>query len=162
MLALLKRYYPVLLALVGVALLVGAGYWIASNRAELKQAQNDLANTNAALMASEKARAESWAEQLRLAAIDKKHYEEYSNARKENAALRDRIATGADRVYIRTTNCSSLPGATTTTSVDDETGYAELNREDAANLIGIANDGDDAIRQLTALQEWVREVSTKE
>ena len=159
MMTLLKRYYPVLLALAGALLLVGAGYKIASDRANLQKTQADLSRTQEQLRASEKARADSAAEQKRLADLDKKYYEEYSNAQRENADLRARIAAGGDRVYIRTkTACSGLPGTPAAPGVDDETGYAELNPADAANLVGIANDGDDAIRQLTALQEWVREV----
>lgn len=159
MLMLLKRYYPVLLALVGVLLLIGVGYKIASDRSALNQARADLAQTQSALSASEKARADALEEQKRLATIDKKHYEEYSNAQRENANLRARIAAGGDRVYIRTkTNCACLPGAATAPGVDDAAGYAELDPADAANLIGIAADGDAAIRQLTALREWVREV----
>ena len=159
MLTLLKRYYPALLALAGVVLLVGVGYKIASDRADLKQARTELSQTQEQLRASEKSRADAVAEQKRLAAIDKKHYEEYSNAQKENADLLARLAAGTDRVYIRTkTNCGGLPGTATAARVDDETGYAELDPAVAADLAGIAADGDAAIRQLTALQEWVRAV----
>lgn len=159
MITILKRYWPVLLVLAVALLLVGAGYKIASDRADLKQARADLEYVQTALSVSEKARADSAAEQKRLADLDKKHYEEYSNAQRENADLRARIAAGGDRVYVRTkTACSGESGSTTAARVDDAAGYAELDPTDAANLIGIAADGDAAIRQLTALQEWVSEV----
>ena len=115
--------------------------------------------TAAALASSEQARKIEQAWQTKGAAIDKKYQEELTHAQQENADLQRRLATGADRVYVRVANCASVSGATTAPGVSHTAATAELDPAVAASLAGIAADGDDAIRQLTALQEWVREVA---
>ena len=154
----LKRFLPWLLVLAGVALLVGAGYRWGAGNVQAKWDADKAKQAAAALTASEQARKTEQTWQTKSAAIDKKYQEELTYAQKENADLQRRLAAGADRVYVRVANCAGLPGAATTAGGTHAAATAELDPAVAADLAGIANDGDDAIRQLTALQEWVREV----
>jgi phosphomannomutase len=74
----------------------------------------------------------------------------------DSAAVRA-LDSGVRRVRIAVTRCDpnpTAPGATPT-RVDD-TPSAELPGPIAATLYAIAADGDQAIRQLTALQAWAR------
>lgn len=138
-------------AAIAIAALVaafGAGFWLsdtmASNR--VLRAQNE------AMAASIEA---SNTMQAKLSALDAKHTEELNHARAENDKLRTDLAAGSKRVRVAVTDCKPA----TTARVDDAASTAELDPKVAADLAGIAADGDAAIRQLTALQEWIKTVS---
>ncbi len=51
-----------------------------------------------------------------------------------------------------------VPAAAGTGSVDHAAGRADLDPGDSAAILGVANRGDDAIRQLTACQAYVKKV----
>lgn len=96
--------------------------------------------------------------QDRINQIDKDRTKEAENAKKEIATLRDSIRSGERRLYIRTktpTEGSICPG------VGDGETRAEINREDAENLVSIAGDGDAAIIQLGAAQDIIRALTEK-
>lgn len=120
-----------------------AGYWLSGTLHD----NESLRAANAAVVAQKHAE-----DKLRtaLATVDKKHFEELKNARTENDKLRLDLAAGTKRVRVAVRDCK----ATSTASLDDATSTAELDGAIAAAITGIANDGDDAIRQLTALQDW--------
>lgn len=83
------------------------------------------------------------------------------NANSENARLRDSIGSGTKRVYVAAKCPASSGGVSNspaTAGVDNATGQAELDPAIAKSLVGIAGDGDSAIRQLTALQQYVTDV----
>lgn len=95
--------------------------------------------------------------QKRLAAIDLNGYREYQNAKAESDRLRDDLGTGARRLWVRV----KLPGCADRTGghapagcVDDGTAIAELDAAFARSLLGIAVDGDRAIRKMTGLQGY--------
>lgn len=46
-------------------------------------------------------------------------------------------------------------GTSATTGLDDAEARAELDPASAQRIVAIPGDGDDAIRALTALQDWV-------
>lgn len=121
----------------------GAGYWLSGtlHDNESLRAANDAAVANK--LADDKLRDT-------LAAKDKKHFEELSNARIENDKLRLDLAAGTKRVRVAVSNCK----ATTTASVDDAAGTAELLPADAENIFRITGEADRAAIQLTALQNW--------
>lgn len=138
-------------AAVTIAALVaafGAGFWLSDMMAD-----NDaLRAKNEAMAASIEA---SNAMQAKIAEIDAKHTEEMNNARAENDKLRLDLAAGTKRVRVAVRDCRPAE----TTGMDDAASTAELDGKVAAALAGIAADGDAAIRQLTALQEWAKTVT---
>lgn len=76
-------------------------------------------------------------------------------AKLEAANLRASIAAGNKRLSVRT-----VPGTcrvstdTGTASMDHEASRADIDPGDAADIIAILARGDEAIRQLNALQDW--------
>lgn len=137
-----------MIAIAAISAAFGAGYLLSGTLHD----NESLRAANAAAVAQKQAD-----DKLRaaLATVDKKHFEELSNARIENDKLRHDLATGAKRVRVAVRDCK----ATGTSSLDDATSTAELDGAIAASITGIANDGDDAIRQLTALQDWAKTVT---
>lgn len=88
-----------------------------------------------------------------LADLDTQHTQERERANQTNASLRADVAAGQRRLSILATSCSA--GSATAAGVDHAEARAELDPAAAERIVAIANYGDDAIRQLTALQEWV-------
>lgn len=126
----------------------GAGYWLSGSLHDNESLRAANADYVAQKRADDKLRAE-------LAAKDKKHFEELSNARIENDKLRRDLAAGTKRVRVAVRQCE--PSGTS--GVDNAAATAELDGKAAADLAGIAADGDEAIRQLTALQQWAKTVT---
>ena len=147
-------------ALIGVALLFGAGWtvrgYIADSEISALQSKYD----RAAADASEKARLaeRDWRE--RVAVIDEQHTKELQNAKAANDALRADLASGNKRVLVRASCPASggLPASAPAASVDDGAGLAQLDPTVAESMVGVTDDGDEQIRKLTALQQYVREV----
>ena len=67
------------------------------------------------------------------------------------------IESGRQRLSVLIRQCGSSE-ATGTTSVDDGAVRAELDPAHGARVIRITRDGDRAIRALSGLQDYVREV----
>lgn len=126
----------------------GAGFWLS----DMMAANDALRAKNDAMAASIEA---SNTMQAKVAELDAKHMEEMSNARAENDKLRLDLATGTKRVRVAVRDCRPAE----TASMDDAAGTAELSGAIAESMAGIAADGDAAIRQLTALQEWAKTVT---
>lgn len=89
--------------------------------------------------------------------------QENDRVKAENARLADELRTGARRVFVAAkcpaaAGSSKVPGAAPAARVDDEGARAELDPAVAQRMVGITDDGDDAIRELTALQDYVRGV----
>ncbi|MFG0353543.1 lysis system i-spanin subunit Rz [Pseudomonas sp. zbq_5] len=89
-----------------------------------------------------------------LADLDTQHTQERERANQTNASLRADVAAGQRRLSVLTTSCSPA-GSATATGLGHAEARAELDPAAAERIVRIANDGDDAIRQLTALQDWV-------
>lgn len=151
------------------AILAAWGAWaIQANRydvqiAELKRVHAEQLGEIAAKGAEQAREALDWKGRAEKATaeIDARQ-QENDRVKAENARLADELRTGARRVFVRA-KCpaaggGAVPGAAAAARVDDEGARAELDPAFAGSLAGITDDGDDAIRELTALQDYVRRV----
>lgn len=89
-----------------------------------------------------------------LADLDTQHTQERERANQTNASLRADVAAGKRRLSVLATSCAA--GSATAAGVGHAEARAELDPAAAERIVAIANDGDDAIRQLNALQDYVR------
>ncbi|MGH8387646.1 MAG: lysis system i-spanin subunit Rz [Pseudomonas sp.] len=89
-----------------------------------------------------------------LADLDTQHTQELSHAQAANQQLRTAVATGAHRLSVLAT-CPAVRATTSTARVDDAEARADIDPAAAERIVTIANDGDDAIRALSALQDYV-------
>jgi len=98
----------------------------------------------------------------RLAASDQSHHETLTNAQKDQARLRDRLATSDLRLSVLLDQGSgsgcSVPAATGTGGVDHGAVRAELDPAHAQRIIGITDAGDQGLIALAACQAYVREL----
>jgi prophage endopeptidase len=119
----------------------------------------------AAREASERAAAESEAKQAAIAALDEKHTRELENAKLENSRLAADLESGAKRLSVlvksKKAGCPTSGNNPAATSVDNGSERAELDPQASKRIVGITDDGDNAIRQLTACQEYVKEIQKK-
>ena len=88
--------------------------------------------------------------------LDTKHYEELRDAQKTIERLRADLAAGRRRLSVRVKRPVCPAKDTKTAGLDHGTTRAELDGQAAQDLIGIVAEGDQAIRQLNALQDYVR------
>ncbi len=89
-----------------------------------------------------------------LADLDTQHTQERERANQTNASLRADVAAGKRRLSVLATSCAA--GSATAPGLGHAEARAELDPAAAERIVAIANDGDDAIRQLNALQDYVR------
>lgn len=90
-----------------------------------------------------------------LAELDTQHTQERERANQTNAGLRADVAAGKRRLSVLATSCA-VRATGTAASLDHAEARAELDPATAERIVAIANDGDDAIRALSALQDYVR------
>ena len=121
-----------------------------------------LANANSALILAEQGKRlalEQW-----LAASDQAHYRALTDAKTNQARLRDRIATADLRlsVLLDTTAANGSDEMQATPSpgrVVHGTHRAQLDRAHAQRIIGITGDGDQGLIALQACQAYAKGVS---
>nr|WP_248739516.1 lysis system i-spanin subunit Rz [Pseudomonas sp. MWU12-2029] len=98
----------------------------------------------------------------RLAASDKTHSEKMTNAQKDQALLRDRLATSDLRLSVLldagSTGGCSVPAATGAGGVDHATVRAQLDPAHAQRIIAITGEGDRGLIALQACQAYIRSV----
>lgn len=138
-------------AIVSIAAILaafGAGFWLA-DKLSAKEALDERMER----LQAEKVIREDMGRRVNM--IDAEHFKELSNAKSENDKLRRDLAAGTKRVRVAVRQCEPAG----TSSVDNAAATAELDGKTAADLAGIAADGDEAIRQLTALQQWAKTVT---
>ena len=135
-------------ALVACGVVIYAGWQkIEAQSVALDQAAKQISTLEAA--------AESRRNTIRLLAeLDTQHTQERERANQTNASLRADVAAGNRRLSVLATSCTAT-GPASAAGVGHAEARAELDPAAAERIVRIANDGDDAIRQLTALQEWV-------
>jgi hypothetical protein len=96
----------------------------------------------------------------RLAASDQTHQEVLTNAQKDQARLRDRLATADLRLSVLIDADSAggcdVPKATGTGSVDHATVRARLDPAHAQRIIAITDTGDRGLIALQACQAYVK------
>lgn len=148
----LKEFWlPILVVVLGV----GVALW---HNAELDKAY-DKGYDKAKVECAEAQRKANEEAQGKIKQIDKDRTKEAEDAKKEIATLRDSIRSGERRLSVRVAaprEGSICPG------VGDGETRAELNPEDAENLVAIAGEGDAAIIQLGAAQDIIRALNKAE
>jgi prophage endopeptidase len=105
---------------------------------------------------NEVARANEQEQVKKNSELDKKHYEELRDAQKTIDRLRADFAAGRRRLSVRVKRPVCPAHDTKTAGLDYGATRAELDGQVAQDLIGIVAEGDQAIRQLNALQDYVR------
>ena len=101
----------------------------------------------------------------RLSASEQTHYKELTNAQKDQARLRDRLATSDLRLSVllvedSTAGCS-VPAGTDAGGVVHGAARARLDPAHAQRILGITGDGDQGLIALAACQAYVKEVSVR-
>jgi len=102
----------------------------------------------------------------RLAASDKTHTEKMTNAQKDQARLRDRLATSDLRLSVlidagdAAQGCG-VPATSGAGGVDHATVRAELDPAHAQRIVAITDEGDRALIALQACQAYVKEISSR-
>ena len=104
------------------------------------------------------------ATERQLAAQDQKHIKELSDAQRDQARMRDRLATADVRlsVLLDATDSASgcdVPSAPGAVSLVHATRRAQLDPAHAQRIISITDDGDQGLIALRACQAYVRAVS---
>ena len=99
----------------------------------------------------------------RLAVSDQSHHETLINAQKDQARLRDRLATSDLRLSVVLAQGSaggcSVPAATGAGGVVHGAVRAELDPAHAQRIVAITDEGDRGLIALAACQAYVRELS---
>ncbi|WP_455825133.1 lysis system i-spanin subunit Rz [Pseudomonas graminis] len=100
-----------------------------------------------------------------LAASDQQHTKELSDAQRNQALLRDRLATADVRLSVLLDATDSASGCNVPTTpgavgVVHATRRAQLDPAHAQRIIGITHGGDQGLIALRACQAYVKEVST--
>lgn len=148
----MNRYLLIALAACAVAILFG---W------QHIRAQDVALDAATARNATLEAAAESRRNTQRLLAqLDTEHTKALTDAQTANNQLRTAVATGAHRLSVKAA-CPAVRAAAGAARVDDAEARAELDPASAERIVATANDGDDAIRTLTALQDYVSRVCLK-
>ena len=142
----MNRYLLIALAACAVAIVFGWSH-IQEQARDLAIATDRITTLNAAAESRRNT-------QKLLAQLDTEHTKALTDAQAQNKALLARIGTGAQRLSVPA-HCPAVGATSAATGLDDAETRAELDPEAAQRIVAIPNDGDDAIRALTALQDWV-------
>ena len=99
----------------------------------------------------------------RLEASDQTHHEALTNAQKDQARLRDRLATSDLRLSVLlaedSTGGCSVPAGTGAGGVVHGAARAQLDPAHAQRIIAITDSGDQGLIALRACQAYVREIT---
>ncbi|MBI6975150.1 lysis system i-spanin subunit Rz [Pseudomonas lactis] len=120
-----------------------------------------ISNAAAAQVSTE--RGKRLAAEQRTTSADQQHFKELSDAQRNQARLRDQLATADVRlsVFLDATDSASgcsVPATPGTGSVVHAARRAKLDPAHAQRIIRITDDGDDAIIALRACQAYVRAI----
>lgn len=142
----MNRY---LLAALAAALIVIWGGWQKIQR----QAEN-LSRANDQVATLERAAESRRNTQRLLAQIDTEHTQERERANQANASLRADVATGNRRLSVLAASCP-VRAAAGSASLDHAEARAELDPAAAERIVRIVSDGDDSIRALNTLIDYI-------
>ena len=157
--------------LIAMAIAFGAAWQVQAWRYTGKLASqaalqaDDLNNlTQAALRHQQTEQDKRLATEQQLAVSDQQHTRELSNAQRNQALLRDRLATADVRLSVLLDakdpasgcNVSATPG---TVGVVHAARRAQLDPAYAQRIIAITDDGDNAVIALRACQAYVRAIT---
>jgi hypothetical protein len=113
--------------------------------------------TNAAATQTRTEQDKRLSTEQRLAVQDQEHTKELSNAQRNQAALRDRLATADLRLSVLLDSTDSASGCDMFTApVVHAACRAQLAPAHAQRIIGITGDGDQGLIALRACQAYVR------
>ena len=140
------------------------GQQLAKHETAHQTTLTNLANANSALVLAEQNKRfalEQW-----LAASDNAHYRVLTDAKTNQARLRDRLATADLRlsVLLDTTAANGSDGMQATPSpgsVVHGSYRAQLDPTHAQRIIGITSDGDQGLIALQACQDYAKELSRR-
>lgn len=138
--------YLLIGALVGAIALTGAGYFKGRSDAN----GNCKLTINAMHDASETQGKEA---QKKISELDAKHTQDMENAKKDFERIVADIRAGTRSVSVKVRNCRASPSSGT--GVDHGTSDAELDASTLEWAVGLTNEGDNAIRKLTAAQDVI-------
>ncbi|WP_095184909.1 lysis system i-spanin subunit Rz [Pseudomonas sp. Irchel 3H9] len=102
------------------------------------------------------------ATERQLAAQDQKHIKELSDAQRDQARMRDRLATADVRLSVLLEDPASgcdVPSAPGAFSVVHATRRAQLDQAHAQRIIAITDEGDNGLIALRACQYYVRAIN---
>jgi len=150
--------------LIGICLLVAVVWQVQAWRYGARIERLSATQAQAALHQQQAEQAKRQALEQQLNASDQQHARELSDAQRNQAALRDRLATADVRlsVLLNATDAASgcsLPTPAPAGSVVHAAPRARLDPAHAQRIIGITDDGDNALIALRACQAYVRAVA---
>ncbi len=169
----LVKPYKVALILFSCLLLIGIGaggaWQVQDWRMGKKLAEqaglykDDLAAmSNAAAAQARTQQDKRLATERQLAAQDQKHIKELSDAQRDQARMRDRLATADVRLSVLLEDPASgcdVPSAPGAFSVVHATRRAQLDPAHAQRIIAITDEGDNGLIALRACQDYVRAIN---
>lgn len=148
----MNRYLLIALAVCAVAILFG---W-----QHIERQADQLATAREQVTTLENAAESRRNTQKLLATLDTEHTKALTDAQATNNQLRVAVAAGARRLSIKAT-CPAVRATTGAARVDDAQARADIDPAAAERVVAITNDGDDAIRALSGLQDYVNHVCLK-
>jgi len=159
----------VLLILVLMASAAGVTWQVQDWRMGKKLAEqaglhkDDMASiSNAAAAQARTQQDKRLATERQLAAQDQKHIKELSDAQRDQARMRDRLATADVRLSVLLEDSASgcdVPSASGAVSVVHAARRVQLDPAHAQRIIAITDDGDQGLIALRACQAYVRAVA---
>ena len=138
-------------ALVGCLLVIYGGWSYIQGQAKDMAIATDRINT------LERAAESRRNTQRLLAQLDTQHTQDLIDAQAVNKQLRADVASGARRLSVAA-RCPVVRAATSAAGLDDAQARAELDPATAGRILAISSDGDEAIRALSGLQDYVTRI----
>ncbi|WP_219096570.1 lysis system i-spanin subunit Rz [Pseudomonas sp. UMAB-40] len=157
----MNRYLLIALAVCAVAILFGWQY-IGRQSDQLSTAETTIGTLGDTITTLEAAAQSRRNTQKLLATLDTEHTKAMTDAKAVTNQLRADVASGARRLSIKAT----CPAATVRTTagaarVVDAEARADIDPATAERVVAITTDGDEAIRALNGLQDYVNRVCLK-
>ena len=148
----MNRYLFIALAACAVAILFG---W-----QHIERQADQLATATEQVITLTNAAESRRITQRLLATLDTEHTKALTDAQATNNQLRAAVASGAHRLSVKAT-CPAVRTTAGAARVDDAEARADIDPAAAERVVAITNDGDDAIRALNGLQDYVNRVCLK-
>ncbi|PRA29271.1 lysis system i-spanin subunit Rz [Pseudomonas poae] len=147
--------------LIGVGLLIALTWQVQAWRYGAQIEGESAAQAQAALHQQQAEHDKRQALEHQLSASDQRHARELNDAQRQQAALRDRLATADVRlsVLLDAADGCPVPASATPGGVVHANARARLDPAHAQRIIGITDDGDRAVIALRACQAYVRAVA---
>ena len=147
--------------LIGICLLVAVVWQVQAWRYGVQIERLSALQVQAILQQQQAEQDKRLALEQQLSASDQQHARELSDAQRHQAALRDRLATADVRlsVLLDASSGCPVPATATTGGVVHAAARARLDPAHAQRIIGITDDGDNALIALRACQAYVRAVA---